>query len=358
VVASRRFRNHTVAPKQSPRNAPYKARADRLARELKDCEGRFRAVVEQSTSAIYVIQDNKIAYANPRMRQIFGYLPGDAIDRNPLAHINEAEWPMVTEQMRLRMSGEREAAYTITAVRKDGSEFQLGVHATRATYRGRPAIIAIGQDITDKLQAEEIARQYVGQLELAMRSAVEAMSVITQISDPYTYGHERRVGAIAAAVAIAEELGFDPYRIEGIRIAGFMHDIGKISVPAEILAKPGKLTYVEFQLVKRHSQDGYQILKGINFPWPVAEVALQHHERLDGSGYPRGLKADAILMEARIMSVADVLEATASHRPYRPALGIDRALSEVEQGRGILYDPVVVDACLKLFREKGYQLPE
>jgi HD-GYP domain-containing protein (c-di-GMP phosphodiesterase class II) len=137
-----------------------------------------------------------------------------------------------------------------------------------------------------------------------------------------------------------------------------MHDIGKISVPAEILAKPGKLTYVEFQLVKRHSQDGYQILKGINFPWPVAEVALQHHERLDGSGYPRGLKADAILMEARIMSVADVLEATASHRPYRPALGIDRALSEVEQGRGILYDPVVVDACLKLFREKGYQLPE
>jgi HD-GYP domain-containing protein (c-di-GMP phosphodiesterase class II) len=184
------------------------------------------------------------------------------------------------------------------------------------------------------------------------------MSVITQISDPYTYGHERRVGAIAAAVAIAEELGFDPYRIEGIRIAGFMHDIGKISVPAEILAKPGKLTYVEFQLVKRHSQDGYQILKGINFPWPVAEVALQHHERLDGSGYPRGLKADAILMEARIMSVADVLEATASHRPYRPALGIDRALSEVEQGRGILYDPVVVDACLKLFREKGYQLPE
>jgi PAS domain S-box-containing protein len=292
------------------------------------------------------------------MRQIFGYAPGDALDQNPLAHVNLRDRPKVSDQMQRRLKGEGEAAYTIAALRKDGSEFPFELHSTRAIYRGRPAIIAVGQDITERLRAEEMSRQHVEQLQLAMLSAVEAMSVITQIRDAYTYGHERRVGVFAAAVAIAEELRLDCHRVQGIHIAGLLHDVGKVSVPAEILAKPTRLTVNEYELIKSHAQHGHEILKVIEFPWPVAQVALQHHERLDGSGYPSGLKGDAIIVEARIMAVADVVEAIASHRPYRPGLGIDKALAEVERGRGSLYDPVVVDACLKLFREKGYQLSD
>ena len=159
------------------------------------------------------------------------------------------------------------------------------------------------------------------------------------------------------AVAIGAELGFDTRRLEGLRVAGYLHDIGKITIPSEILSKPGKLTSVELQLIRQHSQASYDVLKAVKFPWPVAEIALQHHERIDGSGYPQGLKGEAILLEARIMAVADTVEAMSSHRPYRAGLGIDRALAEVERGRGTAYDPAVADACLKLFREKGYAIP-
>jgi HD-GYP domain-containing protein (c-di-GMP phosphodiesterase class II) len=158
------------------------------------------------------------------------------------------------------------------------------------------------------------------------------------------------------AAAIGSELGFDLERQEGLQVAGHLHDIGKIIVPSEILSKPGKLREIEFQFIQGHAQAGYDVLKGVVFPWPVAQVALQHHERIDGSGYPQGLKSDEILLEARIMAVADVVEAMFSHRPYRPGLGIERALEEIERGRGEIYDLEVANACLRMFREKGYQL--
>ena len=153
--------------------------------------------------------------------------------------------------------------------------------------------------------------------------------------------------------AIGTALGFDARRAEGLRVAGYLHDIGKITIPAEILSKPGKLSSIEYQLIQGHPQSSYNVLKDVEFPWPVAEVALQHHERIDGSGYPQGLKGEAILLEARILAVADVMEAMSSHRPYRPGLGVDKALAEIERGRGSVYDAVVVDACVKLFREHG-----
>jgi HD-GYP domain-containing protein (c-di-GMP phosphodiesterase class II) len=159
------------------------------------------------------------------------------------------------------------------------------------------------------------------------------------------------------ALAIGGELGLDAHRLEGLEVAGKLHDIGKITIPSEILSKPGKLTAIEYQLVQGHPRAGYEVLKDVQFPWPVAQVTLQHHERMDGSGYPQGLKGEAILLEARIMAVADVVEAMASHRPYRPGLGIDKALAEIEHGRGTLYDPDVADACLRLFRQKGYAIP-
>ncbi|OFZ89797.1 MAG: metal-dependent phosphohydrolase [Betaproteobacteria bacterium RBG_16_64_18] len=246
-------------------------------------------------------------------------------------------------------------AYNFTALRKDGTTIDVGVHGARASYRGRPAIIGLMQDISEKKRAEEKIQHYIVQLENSFMRTVEIATTLSEMRDPYTAGHERRVGAIAAA--IGAELGFDARRVEGLRVAGHLHDIGKISIPTEILSKPGKLSAAEFMLIKGHAQASYDILKHVEFPWPVADVALQHHERMDGSGYPQGLEGETILLEARIMAVADVIEAMSSHRPYRPGLGIDKALAEIERGRGTAYDTNVVDACLRLFREKRYQLP-
>ncbi len=207
-----------------------------------------------------------------------------------------------------------------------------------------------------RIELEEARKRTERQLELAYRQArrslegtVQALSAIGERRDPYTAGHSRRVAELACA--IAEELGLPKDRIEGLRVAGLLHDIGKTSVPAEILAKPSRLTELEFDMIKAHPQVAYDILSRIDFPWPVAEIILQHHERLDGSGYPHGLKGEEILFEARILAVADVVEAMSSHRPYRPAHTLEEALEEIERGKGTLYDSQVVEACLRLFSE-------
>jgi response regulator RpfG family c-di-GMP phosphodiesterase len=217
-----------------------------------------------------------------------------------------------------------------------------------AGYRG------VGTDISDKRRAEEQIQRHLAQIQIAFMSTVQVVTTLGEMRDPYTAGHQRRVAEIA--VAIGTEFGFDAQRLEGLRVASYLHDVGKMRIPSEILSKPGKLTPAEFQLVQTHAQASYDVLKGVEFPWPVADVALQHHERMDGTGYPQGLKGDAILLEARIIAVADVVEAMSLHRPYRPGLGIEAALSEIERGRASAYDPVVADACLKLFRERRYQL--
>jgi len=178
--------------------------------------------------------------------------------------------------------------------------------------------------------------------------------VTVEERDPYTAGHQRRVSDLARS--IATEMGLPADQIDGIRMAATIHDLGKISVPAELLSMPRKLTDIEFSLIKTHSRSGYDILKDIEFPWPIARIILEHHERMNGSGYPQGLRGDNILIESRIISVADVVESMASHRPYRASLGIDAALEEIGKYSGILYDDNVVDACLRLFRDKGFQL--
>jgi HD-GYP domain-containing protein (c-di-GMP phosphodiesterase class II) len=190
---------------------------------------------------------------------------------------------------------------------------------------------------------------------VALMNTVEVATIISEMRDPYTAGHERRVALIA--VAIGTELGLDLVKQEGLRVAGSLHDIGKISIPSEILSKPSALSELEFRLVKEHSRAGFAVLNSMEWPWPVPLVALQHHERMDGSGYPDGLKGDEILLESRIMAVADVVEAMSSHRPYRPALGIKATLEEIELGRATKYDASVVDACLRLFRDKHFALP-
>jgi HD-GYP domain-containing protein (c-di-GMP phosphodiesterase class II) len=204
------------------------------------------------------------------------------------------------------------------------------------------------EDITNRKESTERMRKALG-------ATVQAMAVTVETRDPYTAGHQRRVADLARSIATEMNLSTD--QIDGIRMAAIIHDLGKISVPAEILSKPTKLTALEFSLIKTHAQSGYDILKDIDFPWPIARMVLEHHERMDGSGYPNGLIAEETLLESRILAVADVVESMASHRPYRPALGIDAALKEIEKNRGALYDTGAVDACVRLFREKGFQLP-
>ncbi|MBI5006620.1 MAG: PAS domain S-box protein [Nitrosomonadales bacterium] len=188
----------------------------------------------------------------------------------------------------------------------------------------------------------------------ALAGTIQAIAVTVEKRDPYTAGHQRRVANLS--VAIAMELGLSDLRITGLRLGATIHDIGKIYVPAEILTRPGQLSSMEFEFIKSHPQVGYDIMKDVKLPWPVAEMILQHHEHIDGSGYPQGLKGDAILLEARILAVSDVAEAMMSHRPYRPALGLETALAEIDKYRGVFYDPLVVDVCLRLFREKGFSL--
>ncbi|HAV10826.1 MAG TPA: hypothetical protein DCX22_04350 [Dehalococcoidia bacterium] len=215
------------------------------------------------------------------------------------------------------------------------------------------AALEVVVPITERKQASEDLKHSCEKLQKTLESAVEAMASIAEIRDPYTAGHQIRVTALACA--IAAEMGLSAETIADIRMGGMLHDIGKMYVPSEILSKPGKLSEIEFMMIKNHPQIGYDIVKKIEFPPLVAAMVLNHHERLDGSGYPHGLKGDDIVLEAKILAVADVVEAMSSHRPYRPALGIDKALEEIARNKSKLYDPDVVDACLKLFAEKGFK---
>jgi len=212
----------------------------------------------------------------------------------------------------------------------------------------------IAHDITERKIADEKLQKTLESLKKAVGTTIQVLISALEARDPYTAGHQSRTANLACA--IAAEMGLDGDIVEGLNMAGTIHDIGKLSIPAEILSKPTGLTNIEFSMIKTHPESGYEMLKDVESPWPLSEIVYQHHERMDGSGYPRNLKGNDILIEARIMAVADVVEAIASHRPYRPSLGLEFALKEIEKNRGKLYDEKVVDACLKLFIEKGYQL--
>jgi len=210
-------------------------------------------------------------------------------------------------------------------------------------------------EIENRKHVQAELEQSFQNLKKVMDSTIQAIAMTVEKRDPYTSGHQMRVAALTRAIAKTIKLTED--RVEGAYMAASIHDIGKISLPAEILSKPIKLTEIEISLIQAHAQAGYDILKGIEFPWPIADIIIQHHERMDGSGYPRGLAGDDISIEARIIGVGDVVETMASHRPYRPSMGIEKALAEITRNSGILYDSDVVAACLKIFNEQGFEFP-
>ena len=300
-------------------------------------------------AAVYHDEKGVILNINPRFTELFGYTLEEIKGKN----INEGMiFPQnntVKESERLTRLALEGKVVAFETIRKKKNNSLISVIIsvapviTEGQHRG---VIAFYQDITERKQAEE-------RLKNALDAAIETMSKIIEVKDPYTAGHQQRVSQLTTA--ISKELNFSPDKIEGIRIASLIHDIGKISVPTEILSKPATLSDIEFNLIKGHSQIGYDILKAIDFSYPVANIVLQHHEKIDGSGYPNNLKGDKILLEARIICVADVVEAMSSHRPYRPSLGINAALEEISKNRGVLYDPEVVDICLKLFKEKEFK---
>ena len=322
----------------------------------REAEEKLRAIVEQSIIGIYIIEDGCFSYANPRMAEIFGYT-ADELTGLPAAEVAAPEdRDLVAENIRRRLAGEVSSLqYEFRARRKDGSPIEVGVHGSIAMLRGNRVIIGVVQDITERRRAQRNHEEHLRKLETAMRGAVGALSRMVDLRDPYTAGHERRVASLACA--IGRDLGLSEDGLRALDIAGQVHDIGKISVPSEILSKPTRLSGAEFEIVKLHAAHGYDILKVVDFPWPIAAMAQQHHERIDGSGYPLRLKRDQVLPESRILAVADVIEAMSSHRPYRPSLGITAALAEIERGAAQNYDADVAVAALRLFRDKGFQIP-
>ncbi|HKB59799.1 MAG TPA: HD domain-containing phosphohydrolase [Gallionellaceae bacterium] len=329
----------------------------REKRVLQESEARFRGLIEQSLTGIYVSQDGKIVYANPRMCGILGRPEDEVLGHDSAEFFRDDPQGMRTLlDSRARLAaGERSVSLVSPYTRPDGKRIEVGTHAALGLWGGRPAVFVLAADITERRRSEEQLADYVRQLEKAMEGTLLAVSNMVEHRDPYTAGHERRVGIIAAD--IAREMGWAERKCKELEMIGLVHDIGKIAVPVEILTKPGRLTAVEYDLVKEHAERGYQILKDVQFPLPIADIIRQHHERIDGSGYPQGLKGEEILPEARILAVADVVESMASFRPYRPALGVETALVEIESHRGTRYDTAVADALLKMIREKGYRLP-
>jgi PAS domain S-box-containing protein/putative nucleotidyltransferase with HDIG domain len=294
-----------------------------------------------------------IKFPNPKTQQILGY-SNEELTRIPYLDLVHPEDRALLSEVREKKGSTKPQTFTysIRVRSRADEEIWAQISSVPIVWEDRPATLNFVRDITVQKKAEEELRHSVDKLRKITGATIQAMAQTVEVRDPYTAGHQKRVADLARA--IATRMGLSADRVDGIRMAGVIHDIGKISVPAEILSKPGLLTPLEFSLIKTHSQIGYDILKDIEFPWDIATMVLQHHERLDGSGYPQGVTGERILLEARILTVADVVEAMASHRPYRPSLGMDKALDEIKDKKGRFYDSDVVDACIQLFSENKF----
>ncbi len=330
----------------------------RLAEEaMRTSEKKYRDIFENAIEGIYqVTPEGKFITANAAFARMAGYHSPEELmesiqDIEKQLYVHHEDRARFLQQIRQKGFVNN---FEVEFKRKDGSTFWVLINARAVKDENNNILYNEGliEDITIRKQTEEKLNRSLESLKKAIGTTIQVLVSALETRDPYTAGHQSRSANLACA--IAQKIGLPEDRVEGIRMAAIIHDIGKLSIPAEILTKPAKLTELEYALIKEHSRSGYEMLKDVESPWPLAEIVYQHHERFNGSGYPRHLKGDEILVEARILGVADVVEAMASHRPYRASLGIEAALEEIEKNRGILYDPKVADACLSLFREKNY----
>lgn len=324
---------------------------------LRESEERYRELVENASDIIYTHDlDGQFTSSNPAASRVYGYSLEELLQLNIADLIDPEHLPLAQEKARLnRQNAHHSEPYQLLTHSRDGSPVWVEVSTRLVSKDGQSeGVEGIARDITARKHAEEELQRSVERLQMTLEQTVHALAAAVEMRDPYTAGHQRRVADLASAVA--EELGLSEHHSRGIHMAGLIHDVGKIHIPAEILSKPTRLTEVEWNLIKTHPRVGHDILKAIQFPWPVARIVLQHHERMDGSGYPEGLSGAHILPEARILAVADVVEAMASHRPYRPARALQEALQEIEAHKGTLYDPDAVDACLRAVAKRGAEL--
>ena len=313
------------------------------------------AVNVHRDGAYWMDATDHFVYVNDAACEMLGYTRDELLGQ-PLALVNKGATPERMAQIWERLRGE--GSYTTESLhrRKDGSTFPVEIATSYVNFSGREYNCGFARDISARRRQEEERALSSARLERALEGSVRALSATVELRDPYTAGHERRVTLLADA--IAKRLGWEGARLVALRFAAQLHDVGKIVVPAEILTKPGRLSENEFTLIKQHSQVGHDILATVDFGLPVAEIVLQHHERLDGTGYPRGLHGEEILPEARVLAVADVVEAMISHRPYRAALPLNEALAEIAAGADGRYDAEAATVCRRLFAEEGFTLPE
>ncbi len=312
-------------------------------------------IIKFSDDAIFSTTTNGTVISwNKGAERIYGYTSDEMAGGNISTLLpagNRAEALKVVKEI---VAGHHREHFVTTGKRKDGVlvRLSLSVSPILNTARAVVGICAIARDITKSTRNEKELRATVKKLRRSFINTINLIALTMGTRDAYTAGHQKRVSSLARSIGQKMKLPKDT--VENIRMAGTIHDIGKMSVPTEILTKPSALMDIEMALIEVHPQSGYDILNKAELPYPIAEAVLQHHERLDGTGYPMGLREDDILLEAKVIAVADVVEAIASHRPYRPAFGIDVALQEIEENKGVLYDPQAVDACLSLFREDGF----
>jgi PAS domain S-box-containing protein/putative nucleotidyltransferase with HDIG domain len=324
---------------------------------LQKSERKFRSIFENAVEGIYqTTPDGRFLSVNPAFARMIGYdSPEEVIEKIT----DVARQGYVTPQDRDRFKEELQArgmteGFEIEHYRKDGSKIWVSINARAVKDEEGRVLYYEGtmEDITSRKRAKEQLKLSTEKLRKSLAGTIQAMSLTVETRDPYTAGHQKRVSQLART--IAQAMGLSEEKVDAVRMAGAIHDIGKMAVPAEILSKPTALTDAEARLIRVHPQSGYDILKDSELPHSIADIILQHHERLDGSGYPQGLKGAEILLEACILAVADVVEAISSHRPYRPAHGIAKALEEIESNAGILYDPDAAKVCLNLFRQQGF----